>query len=289
LQYVLNGLPIGAVYALVGLSYSLIYACAGVLNWSQGEMVMLGSYVAFTLNRMVGVSYIPSVLIAMATAACMGVLVQKGVLRSLRIRKAPPINIVIGTLAVAIIIRNLALLIWGPDVQLFPSPVGSKPIDLGGLRLLPQDILIVVTGICLMLLLQYMLRYTKSGKALRAVAQDRMAASLMGVDVERSDALAFATSAALGGAAGILIAPLFFTSFSMGAGIGLKGFISAVVGGLGNVPGAIAGGFFLGLTESIVSGKISSGYRDAISFVVLILVLWLKPTGLFSRTTKPKV
>lgn len=250
---------------------------------------MLGSYVAFTFTRIVGMSFIPSALTAMAAVACIGALVQKGVLRSLRLRKAPPINVVIGTLAVAIIIRNMALLIWGPDVQLFPSPVGSTPIDLGGLRLLPQDLLIVGTGISLMLLLQYMLRYTKSGKALRAVAQDRMAASLMGVDVERSDALAFATSAAIGGAAGILIAPLFFTSFNMGAGIGLKGFISAVVGGLGNVPGAIAGGFFLGLTESLVSGKISSGYRDAISFVVLILVLWLKPTGLFSRVSKQKV
>lgn len=289
MQYVLNGLPIGAVYALVGLSYSLIYACAGVLNWSQGDMVMLGSYVAFTLNRIVGMSFIPSTLIAMAFAALMGVLVQKGVLRSLRVRKAPAINVVIGTLAVAIIIRNAALLVWGPDVQLFPSPVGSTPISLGDLRLVPQDLLIVVAGVLLMLLLQYFLRYSKGGKALRAVAQDRMAASLMGVDVERSDSLAFATSAAIGGAAGILIAPLFFTSFNMGAGIGLKGFISAVIGGLGNVPGAIAGGFFLGLTESIVSGKISSGYRDAISFGVLILVLWLKPTGLFSRSSQQKV
>jgi len=252
-------------------------------------MAMLGAYVAYTLNRIVGLSFLPSMVAAMACTALAGALVERGVLRPLRRRGAPSINVVIATLGAAIIARNCALIIWGPDAQLFPSPVGSQTVSVAGLRLVPQDLLVVAVGILLMVLLQYFLRFTREGKALRAVAQDRMAASLMGVDAGRSDSVAFATSAALGAAAGILIAPLFFVTFNMGAVIGIKGFVAAVVGGLGNIPGAIAGGFFLGLTEAVAGGKISSGYRDAISFAVLILVLWLKPSGLFSRTTRPKV
>ncbi|MEX0973802.1 MAG: branched-chain amino acid ABC transporter permease [Bacillota bacterium] len=289
MQYLLNGLPIGATYALIALSYSLIYASAGVLNWCQGDMAMLGAYVAYTLNRIVGLSFLPSMVAAMACTALAGALVEWGVLRPLRRRGAPSINVVIATLGAAIIARNCALIIWGPDAQLFPSPVGSQTVSVAGLRLVPQDLLVVAVGILLMVLLQYFLRFTREGKALRAVAQDRMAASLMGIDVGRSDSVAFATSAALGAAAGILIAPLFFVTFNMGAVIGIKGFVAAVVGGLGNIPGAIAGGFFLGLTEAVAGGKISSGYRDAISFAVLILVLWLKPSGLFSKTSRPKV
>lgn len=289
MQYLLNGLPIGATYALIALGYSLIYASAGVLNWAQGDMAMLGAYLAYTLNRIVGLGFLPSMLAAMACAALVGTLVERGVLRPLRRRASPSINLIIATLGVAIIARNLALIIWGPDPQLFPSPVGSRTVSVGSLNLLPQDLLIVGVAIFLMLLLQYFLRFTREGKALRAVAQDRMAASLMGIVVERSDSVAFATSAALGAAAGILIAPLFFVTFNMGAVIGIKGFVAAVVGGLGNIPGAIAGGFVLGLTEAVAGGKISSGYRDAISFGVLILVLWLRPSGLFSRVNRAKV
>lgn len=289
MQLLLNGLPIGATYALIALSYSLIYASAGVLNWAQGDVAMIGAYVAYTLNRIAGLGYIQSMVGAMVCAAVAGTVIERTVLRLLRKRGAPAINVVIGTLGVAIIIRNVALAIWGPDAQLFPSPVGSKTISLRGLRLVPQDLLIVLVGVLLMLLLQYFLRFTREGKALRAVAQSRMAASLMGIDVKRSDTIAFAASAVLGAAAGILISPLFFVTFNMGSIIGIKGFVAAVVGGLGSIPGAIAGGFFLGVTEAAAGGFISSGYRDAISFAVLITVLWLRPSGLFSRASKPKV
>ena len=140
-----------------------------------------------------------------------------------------------------------------------------------------------------MLFLHFFLQRTREGKALRAVAQDRYAAILMGVDTGRSDAVAFAASAGLGAAAGILVAPIFFVTFNMGAGLGLKGFVAAVIGGLGSIPGAIAGGFFLGILEAVAGGQISSGYRDAITFALLILVLWLKPSGLFIRKARQKV
>jgi len=289
MQYVLNGLPIGAIYALVALGYSLIYAAAGVLNWSQGDMVMLGAYLGFTLYQVIGTGFPLAMGAAMAAVAVVGVMIERWVLRPLRKRQAPAINVVIATLGVAIICRNIALAVWGPDAQPFAPPLGAQPLRLRSLSIVPQDILVVSVGISLMLLLQYFLRYTREGKALRAVAQDRMAAMLMGIHAGRSDAVAFAASAAMGAAAGVLIAPVFFVTFNMGAGIGLKGFVAAVVGGLGNIPGAIAGGFALGIIEAVAGGQISSGYRDAISFAILILVLWLRPSGLLSRDVKQKV
>lgn len=289
LQYILNGLPIGAIYALVALSYSFIYAASGVLNWSQGDMVMLGAYVGFTIYQVLNLGFTPALFISMAAVAIAGVLVQQLILKPLRKRNSPPVNVIIGTLGASIILRNIALMIWGPDAQLFPSPVSTKPIAAGVMSMTPQDILIVIVSIIIMIIFQYLLKYTKEGKASRAVTQDRYAAVLMGINTERSDGVAFATSAALGAAAGILIAPIFFVTFNMGAGIGLKGFVAAVVGGLGSVPGAIAGGFFIGIVESIAGGQISSGYRDAITFTILILVLWLRPSGLFLRKRKQKV
>ncbi|MHB1406722.1 MAG: branched-chain amino acid ABC transporter permease [Desulfitobacteriaceae bacterium] len=289
MQYFLNGLPIGAIYALVALSYSLIYTASGVLNWSQGDMVMIGAFMGFTVFRLLNLGFTPALFIAMASVACIGLFVQYVIVRPLRARKAPSINVVIATLGVAIVTRNIALVIWGADAQIIPSPVSAKPINLGVLSITPQDILIITVGIGLMLILQYFLRFTKEGKALRAVAQDRYGAMLMGIDTQRSDGVAFTASAALGAAAGILVAPIFFATFDMGAGIGLKGFVAAVIGGLGSIPGAIAGGFFLGIVESIAGGKISSGYRDAITYTLLILILWLKPSGLFLRKTRQKV
>ena len=289
MQYFLNGLPLGAIYALVALSYSLIYASSGVLNWSQGDMVMLGAYIGFTLLQVLHFGFTPSLLVAMLVVGLVGVAVQYGILRPLRERQAPPINVVIATLGVAIITRNVALVLWGPDAQNFPSPVSTDPITIGALNITAMDLLIVVAGIGLMLFLHFFLQRTREGKALRAVAQDRYAAILMGVDTGRSDAVAFAASAGLGAAAGILVAPIFFVTFNMGAGLGLKGFVAAVIGGLGSIPGAIAGGFFLGILEAVAGGKISSGYRDAITFALLILVLWLKPSGLFIRKARQKV
>ena len=289
MQYFLNGLPMGAIYALTALSYSLIYATAGVLNWSQGDMVMLGAYVGLTVFQLVGLGFTPAFLVSMLVVAAVGLLVQYTILRPLRLRRAPPINVVIATLGVAIISRNLALVIWGPDAQVFLSPVSASPYSLGVLSVTPQDLLVVGVGILLMVILQFVLKRTKEGKALRAVAQDRYAAVLMGIDTQRSDGLAFAVSAAMGAAAGILVAPIFFVTFNMGSGIGLKGFVAAVIGGLGNIPGAIAGGFFLGIVEAVAGGQISSGYRDAITFALLILILWLKPSGLFLQKTRQKV
>ncbi|MDR1886212.1 MAG: branched-chain amino acid ABC transporter permease [Synergistaceae bacterium] len=289
MQYLLNGLPLGAIYALVALSYSLIYTASGVLNWSQGDMVMLGAYLGFTFMSLAGLGFGPSFVLSMLLVAAVGVAVQRLILRPLKERGAPPINVVIATLGVAITTRNVALLVWGPNAQLLQSPVSSNPIGIGMLRITPQDLLILAMALLLMFALQYMLRRTKEGRALRAVAQDRYAAVLMGVDTNRSDAVAFAVSASLGAAAGILVAPIFFVTFNMGAGIGLKGFVAAVIGGLGYIPGAIGGGFFLGLLESAAGGQISSGYRDVITYAILIILLWLKPSGLFLRRRQQKL
>ncbi len=289
LQYILNGIPIGAIYALVALSYSFIYAASGVLNWAQGDMVMLGAYLGFSLYSIFKFGFTAELIIVMLVVALAGFAVQFLILKPLRLKKAPPINVMIATLGVSIVVRNVALLVWGPNPQLYPSPVGTSPLTSGLISVTPQDLLIVAVGIIIMLVFQYFLKRTEEGKSLRAVAQDRYAAVLMGIDTERSDAIAFATSASIGAAAGILIAPVFFVTFNMGATIGLKGFVAAVIGGLGSVPGAIGGGLLLGIVESVAGGKISSGYRDAITYALLILILWLKPSGLFLRKKRQKV
>ena len=289
LQYLINGLPIGAIYALVALSYSLIYTTSGVLNWSQGDMVMLGAYLGFVFFSIFHFGYGVSMIMVMAIVAVIGIAIQYFILRPLQERQAPAINVVIATLGVAIISRNMALVLWGADAQVLPSPTGNKVFSFGVLHVTGQDFLIVSLAVVLMLALQYMLKKTKEGAALRAVAQDRYAATIMGVDSGKSDRIAFALSASLGAAAGILVAPVFFVTFNMGSGIGLKGFVAAVIGGLGSIPGAIIGGFFLGIIESLAGGQISSGYRDAITYTLLILVLWLKPSGLFLKKKVQKV
>jgi len=289
MQYLVNGLPTGAIYALIALGYSLIYAASNVLNWAQGDMIMLGAYLGFSVIQYLKIGFAPAFFISMVLVGCVGFLVQFLILKPLRKRNSPAINVTIGTLGVAIISRNLALMIWGPNARNFASPTGNRVFNVGSMVVTGQDILVIVVAVLLMLLLQIFLKKTKEGKALRAVAQDRYAAALMGVDTDRSDGVAFLTSAALGAAAGLLVAPIFFVTFNMGATLGLKGFCSAVIGGLGSIPAAIFGGLFLGVLESLASGQISSGYRDAITYTILILVLWLRPSGLFQRKIAQKV
>ena len=289
MQYLVNGLPIGAIYSLIALGYSLIYASSGVLNWAQGDMIMLGAYLGFSVIQYLKLGFVPAFFVSIALVGCVGFLIQLLILRPLRKRSSPAINVTIGTLGVAIISRNLALMIWGPNAQSIAPPTGYKIYRFGTMVITGQDILVIVVAVLLMLSLHVFLRKSKEGKALRAVAQDRYAAALMGINTERSDGVAFMTSAALGAAAGLLVAPIFFVTFNMGATLGLKGFSAAVIGGLGSIPAAILGGLFLGVVESLASGQISSGYRDAITYTILILVLWLRPSGLFQRRISQKV
>ena len=289
MQYLMNGLPIGAIYSLIALGYSLIYVSSNVLNWAQGDMIMLGAYLGFSVIQYLNLGFVPAFFISIALVGCVGFIIQLLILRPLRKRGSPAINVTIGTLGVAIISRNLALMIWGPNAQSIAPPTGNKIFRIGPMIITGQDILVIVTAIVIMLLLQLFLKKTKEGKALRAVAQDRYAATLMGININRSDGVAFMTSAALGAAAGLLVAPIFFVTFNMGATLGLKGFSAAVIGGLGSIPAAIFGGLFLGIVESLASGQISSGYRDVITYTILIIVLWLRPSGLFQRRMTQKV
>ncbi|MFZ5827671.1 MAG: branched-chain amino acid ABC transporter permease [Bacillota bacterium] len=282
-QLFMNGLPIGSVYALVALGYSLIYAAFGLLNFSQGDVLMVGAFLGLTLFVSLKLPFPIALLLAMLGAALIGLAMERFLLRPMARRRARDINLLLATIALAIILRNGSLLIWGAESQFFPSVFGEEVISVGGLRVVPQNIWIFVTALGLVAALQLFLYKTKPGMAMRAVALDQGAARLMGVQVNRYIALSFALSCALGAAAGVLVAPIFFVSASMGAMIGLKGFVAAVTGGLGNLGGAVVGGLLLGILESMSSGLVSSGYRDAIAFLVLILLLWFKPAGLLSR------
>jgi branched-chain amino acid transport system permease protein len=289
MQYLINGLPMGAIYALIALGYSLIYTTSGVLNWSQGDMIMLGAYVGFTVMEFLNFGFVPAFFIAMIVVGGIGYLVQRFILKPLRRRKAPATNVTIGTLGIAIIARNVSLFIWGPNAQSIKSPAGNKMFTVGPLNITGQDIVVIVVAVTLMLLLHFFLKKSKEGKAVRAVVSDRYAAQIFGISTARSDGIAFFTSAAMGAAAGMLIAPIFFVTFNMGATLGLKGFSAAVIGGLGSIPAAIFGGLFIGIVESLTSGVISSGYRDVLTYTILIIVLWLRPSGLFQRRKTQKV
>lgn len=287
-QLFMNGLPIGSAYALVALGYSLIYATFGLLNFSQGDVLMVGAFFGLTLYATLNLPFPVAMLLAMLGAALLGLAMERLILRPMARRRARDINLLLATIALAIILRNGSLLVWGAESQRFPSVFGEEVVSLGGLKVVPQNIWIFVTALALVVALQFFLYRTKPGLAMRAVAMDQVAARLMGIQVSRYIALSFALSCALGAAAGVLVAPIFFVSASMGASIGLKGFVAAVTGGLGNLTGAVVGGLLLGVLESMTAGLVSSGYRDAIAFLILILLLWLKPSGILSRHQKEK-
>lgn len=283
LDLFLNGLPVGGVYALIALAYSMIYSAMGLLNFAQGDIVMLGAFLGLTFYTIMNLPYPLAFLLAMSVAALVGLGMERFVLRPLARSRAKNVNMLICTIGLAVIFRNAALLIWGVESHRFPALFGDQAIRLGPVNVVPQYLFILAVAIVLMLVLQFFFQRTRPGRSLRAVAQDRVAASLMGVNVNRAVAMSFAISSALGAAAGVLVGPIFFVQASMGSLIGLKGFVAAVVGGLGNIWGAVVGGLVLGVTEALAAGLISSAYRDAIAFVALVLVLWLRPSGLFIR------
>jgi branched-chain amino acid transport system permease protein len=289
LTLLVNSLSIGSVYALIALSYSLIFSTSSLLNFALGDVVTIGAFVGITVFYSVSSSFPLAAVAAVLTSALVCLLMERFLLRSMIRTGASSLGLLIVTLGVSIVLRNAALRVWGPEAHVLPSILGGTYYQLGSFRVDPQYLFIFVAGVSLMAALHLFLSFTRPGRAMRAVAQDRRAASLMGVDVNGFVALSFALSGAVAGAAGILMAPILFITASMGSVIGLKGFVAAVVGGLGNLQGAIAGGLLLAIVEALGAGVLRSGYRDAVAFAVLILVLWLRPGGVLSRHTAEKV
>lgn len=292
LQQMVNGIALGSVYALIALGYTMIYGIVKLINFAHGDILMVGAFAGYFVLGAMGVS-VPTMIIAfivsMVVCAIFGVVIEKTCYKPLR--KAPRINVLITAIGVSIVLENGARVIpWiGPNPKQFPT-FKNVNIDFFGVGISQIQITNFVIAILLMLLLTFIVNFTKIGKAMRAVSHDSGAAALMGINVNNIISFTFAIGAALAGAAGVLFASAYpQVEPYMGMMPGLKAFVAAVLGGIGNIPGAMIGGFMLGIAETLTKGFISSKLADAVAFGILILILVVKPSGILGRNTREKV
>ena len=288
LQQIINGLSLGAIYALIALGYTMVYGIIKLINFAHGDIYMIGAFIGLYCGRNLGLSLIPTLLISMIGAAICGVVIEKVAYKPLR--NSPKITLLITAIGVSLLLENGMRLIVGSTPQAFPKLLKNEVINLGALSIETSKILMLVVSIILVLLLQFIVFKTKIGKAMRAASYDIEAASLMGININNTISITFAIGSALAGAAGVLVS-LAFTVVEpyMGMIPGLKAFIAAVLGGIGSIPGALVGGLLIGLTETLTKGYISTILSDAIVFGILILILLVKPSGLFGKKVNEKV
>lgn len=279
-QFLLSGIAAGGIYALVAVGFVTVYNVLGIINFAQGEFAMLGALVASTLVTQ-GVHLALAVPLAVAVAALVGVVVERCVL-SPAASSSEVVRIII-TIGVSIALRGIALTIWSSQSYTLPPFTSGAPITLFGAAMARQDLWILAVATAAMLTLYLLFDHTFFGSALRASVMNRDASRLMGIAPPVMSLVAYTLSAMLGALAGIVIAPIALANYDMGIMLGLKGFVAAVLGGLVSAPGAVAGALLLGIVESFAAGLLSSGYRDAIAFALLLGILVVRPTGLFPR------
>jgi len=280
-QQVINGLVIGSIYAMVALGLTLIFGILHIGNFAHGQLYMLGAFATYWLVTLWGWNIWSSMLVAMGSMALLGIVLERVVFRP--VYSAPHINGLIVALGLFIALENIALILWGGEERTLPSPYATKVITLLSISLTLQRLLVFIISILLIFLLYLFIQRTKMGKAIRAVAQDPEVSRLMGIPIHRISATVFAVSSALAAAAGALVGPISCVFPAMGVTPILKAFVVIVLGGMGSIPGAIFGGFILGIAESLGAGYLSSEYKDAFAFAALILVLMVKPSGLFGK------
>jgi branched-chain amino acid transport system permease protein len=289
LQYVAGGLTAGAIYALVALGFSIVYHASHAINFAQGEFVMIGGMSAVSLVAL-GLSLWIAVPLAVAGAVVVGLLVQRLALERAQSRgQADVVTLIIITIGVALFLRGLAQLVWDKRIHALPAFSGSEPIAIGGATVVPQSLWVLGGAAVAVLALGWFFNRTLYGKAMRATAINPLAARLMGISTRGVMRTSFALAATLGALGGVLTAPITFTSTDVGVMLGLKGFAAAMLGGLGSFGGAVVGGLLLGLIEGLGAGFISSAYKDAIAFVVILAVLFFLPGGLIGARRSDRV
>ena len=286
LQYLFSGLTVGAVYALVALGFTLIYNASDVVNFAQGEFVMLGGMITFFAWH-AGIPLPLAAILAVAAAATLGVLLNKLAIEPAR--GAPVVSLIVITIGASIFLRGAAQLVFDKQLHRFPGFSGDDPINIFGATILPQSLCVIAVAVAIFVLLKLFFARTLTGKAVLATADNRIAASLVGINPNTMMTLSFAVSAAIGALAGVLATPITLTSYDLGVAIGLKGFAAAMLGGMGIPIGALVGGLLLGLIEALTAGYVSSVYKDAVAFVIILAVLFAMPQGLFGRRTVERV
>ncbi len=289
LQQLINGIALGSTYALIALGYTMVYGIITLINFAHGEIFMVGAFVGLLMVAKFKMNFFLAMLVAMMVCMLLGVLIERIAYRPLR--KSSRLSALISAIGVSIFLSSLAQMIFGADAKGFPEtafPV--QQIHLGDADISTLQLLIIGVSACLMLSLEFIVRKTKIGKAMRATSEDYNTAALMGINVNMIISFTFALGSALAAAGGVLVGLLFnAVSFNMGLMAGLKAFAAAVLGGIGSIPGAMLGGLLLGVTEVFGVAAGYSSYRDAIAFTILVFVLMVKPTGLLGKKIQKKV
>jgi branched-chain amino acid transport system permease protein len=286
LQFMISGVTVGAIYALCGLGFSIIYNSSHVINFAQGEFIMIGAMSAVSLVD-AGVPMPLAVVLAILITMAVGVLLEKLAVEPAR--KASVTTLIIITIGASIFLRGLAQEVWDKNFHKLPPFSGEEPIHILGAVLMPQTLWVLGIAVLVILLLAWFFNRTLEGKAMLATSFNPLAAQLMGINTKRVLMLSFALSAALGAIGGIVITPITFTAYDNGIMLGLKGFSAAVLGGLGNGVGAVAGGLIVGIAEALAAGYLSSAYKDAVAFIIILAVLVFMPNGLFGRKGTERV
>ncbi len=287
LQWVLSGLTVGSIYALVAIGFSIIYSSTRVINFAQGGFSMLGGMLMYTLAVRGQLPAWLGFLLAVLVVTAFGAGFEKAVIHPMRDHST--ITVIIVTIGLSIFMTAVAKWIWGTDPVKIASFSGERPLRFLGASVVPQSLWVFGFTIVAVVLVFLFFNRTLLGKGMRAAADNPDAASLVGVSSSTSSLVAWTIASALGAAAGVVIAPIHFASYSVGTALGLKGFTAAVLGGLGSAPGAVVGGLVLGVIEQITAGYLPSGYKDAVAFLILILVLLIRPQGLLGKSEDVKV
>jgi branched-chain amino acid transport system permease protein len=288
IQQLINGISLGSIYALLALGYTMVYGIIKLINFAHGDVFMVGSFIGFYAITAFGLGLFPALLLSMAACAVFGVLIERIAYK--RLRNATRIAALITAIGVSLLIEYGVIYVRGAQPEAYPNVLPNITFDLFGAQISSQSLFILLISVVLMIILQFIVHRTKIGKAMRAVSHDIDAAQLMGINVDRTISATFAIGSALAGAAGVIFG-VYYTKIEplMGVIPGLKAFIAAVLGGIGIIPGAMVGGLVLGVVETSVSALGFSLWRDAAAFIILILILIFKPSGLFGKNTKEKV
>jgi branched-chain amino acid transport system permease protein len=288
LQLILSGVAVGMIYALLAFGYNITFSTSRTINFAQGEFLMLGALTGLTAATTWKLGYAGALAASCVAGGLLGIVLEQTAIRpALKTRSA--VSWILATVALGIIARNVAERVWGTDDTRFPSPLGDTPLTFAGVRALPQELLVIGAAALIMALVELFRRRSIWGKAATAVAADKDAAALMGINVPLVITLSFVLSSAIAGVSGVLVAPLTLASATMGTLLGTKAYAVAIVGGLQSGLGVLVGGLLLGLSEQFTARYVSTGYKDTPGFVLLILILLIKPSGLFGKKTIRKV
>lgn len=290
LSYLITGIGLGSVYAIIALGYSMVYGIAKMLNFAHGDVIMIGAYVAFFALSRYNLPAVAAVLLAIAVCTTLGVLIERLAYKPLR--QATSLSVLITAIGVSYFLQNMAQLLWSSSPKIFSSIVGNRSLTLfdGKMSIAYINILTIITCIVIMIVLTLFINNTKIGRAMRACSEDKDAAKLMGINVNKTISITFAIGSGLAAIASVLLCSTYPSVYpTLGSMPGIKAFTAAVFGGIGSIPGAFVGGLLLGIIENLSKAYISTQLSDAIVFAVLIIVLLIKPTGILGKKVNEKV